>query len=80
MAFSYEGLIKQLEYETYSHEDAVYAADNCGAGWNEQAAKSAESYLRVMAFSQDGLIEQLNMRDSPTRKRFMALKRMDIDR
>lgn len=58
-AFSYDGLIRQLEYEQYSHEDAVYAADNCGADWNEQAAKSAKSYLDFMSFSKDGLIEQL---------------------
>ena len=58
-AFSYNGLIGQLEYENYSHEDAVYAADNCGADWNEQAAKSAKSYLNFSAFSYDGLIKQL---------------------
>lgn len=28
MAFSYSGLIEQLEFEQYSHDDAVYAADN----------------------------------------------------
>lgn len=59
MAFSYEGLISQLEYNKFSHEDAKYAADNCGADWNEQAAKKAESYLSHMSFSRDGLIEQL---------------------
>ncbi len=59
MPFSYTGLIKQLEYEKYSHEDAVYAADNCGADWNEQAAKAAKNYLDVMSFSRQGLIEQL---------------------
>mgnify|MGYP000965357217 CR=1 FL=1 len=58
-AFSYKGLIEQLEYEKYSHEDAVYAADNCGADWNEQAAKKAEDYLSFMSFSRSGLIEQL---------------------
>ena len=58
-AFSYEGLIDQLEYEKYSHEDAVYAADNCGADWNEQALKSAKGYLSMTAFSYSGLIEQL---------------------
>ena len=58
-AFSYQGLINQLEYEKYSHEDAVFAADNCGADWNEQAAKSAKSYLNYTSFSRDGLIEQL---------------------
>ncbi len=59
LAFSYSGLIEQLEYEQYSHEDAVYAADHCGADWNEQAAKSAANYLSVLSFSRDGLIEQL---------------------
>lgn len=57
--FSYEGLVDQLEYEKYSHEDAVYAADNCGADWNEQALKSAKNYLSFTAFSYKGLIEQL---------------------
>lgn len=58
-AFSYSGLIEQLEYEGYSTEDATFAADNCGADWNEQAAKSAQSYLDFTSFSRDGLIEQL---------------------
>ena len=59
MAFSYAGLIEQLEYEGYSAEDATWAADNCEADWSEQAAKSAENYLNFMSFSRDGLIEQL---------------------
>ena len=59
MAFSYEGLISQLEYAKYSHEDAVYAADNCGANWKEQALKDAKNYIDVMAFSYTGLISQL---------------------
>lgn len=58
-AFSHEGLIEQLEYEQYSHEDAVFAADNCGADWKEQAAKAAESYLEYSSFSRGGLIDQL---------------------
>ena len=59
MAFSREGLIDQLEYEGFSHSDAVYAVDNCGADWYEQAAKKAESYLEIMSFSTSGLISQL---------------------
>lgn len=59
MAFSYQGLIQQLEYEGYSHDEAVYGADNCGADWNEQALKSAQNYLSVMPFSYNGLIKQL---------------------
>lgn len=38
-AFSYTGLIKQLEYEKFSNEDAVYGVDSCGVDWNEQAVK-----------------------------------------
>lgn len=59
MPFSYKGLVEQLEYEKYSNAEAVYAADNCGADWNEQAVKKAKSYLDIMAFSKDSLIEQL---------------------
>ena len=58
-AFSYSGLVEQLEYEKFSHEDAVYGVDNCGADWNEQAKKKAESYLKYDSFSRDGLIDQL---------------------
>ena len=58
-AFSYDGLIEQLEFEKYSHEDAVYAADHCGADWDKQALKSAENYLDFSAFSYEGLIQQL---------------------
>ena len=57
--FSKEGLIEQLEFEQFSHEDAVYGAENCGADWNEQAAIKAESYIDIMAFSRDQLIDQL---------------------
>ena len=59
MAFSYSGLIEQLEFEQYSHDDAVYAADNCGADWKQQAAKSAKNYLDTMPFSREELISQL---------------------
>jgi len=58
-AFSYKGLVEQLEFEGFTSEEAKYAADNCGADWNEQAAKKAKSYLSFSSFSRDGLIEQL---------------------
>lgn len=58
-AFSYTGLIEQLEYEGFSTEDATYGADNCGADWNKQAAKKAQDYLDYTSFSRDGLIDQL---------------------
>lgn len=58
-AFSYEGLIDQLEYEGYSYSEAKYGADNCGADWYDQALKCAESYLKYSAFSKSGLVDQL---------------------
>ena len=58
-AFSYTGLIEQLEYEGFSNSEATYGADNCGANWKDQALKKAKSYLTSSAFSESGLQEQL---------------------
>lgn len=58
-AFSYSGLIDQLEYEGFSQNEATYGADHCGADWYEQAELSAKSYLSHSSFSYEGLIEQL---------------------
>ncbi len=58
-AFSREGLIDQLEFEGFSHTEAVYGADQSGADWYEQAAKKAEQYLKYSSFSRSGLIDQL---------------------
>ena len=67
MAFSRQGLINQLssQYgEGFTNEQAVYAVDylenNDLVDWNEQAVRSAESYLDMMAFSRQGLIDQLS--------------------
>lgn len=57
--FSHDGLVDQLEYEKFSHDEAVYGADNCGADWNEQAKEKAKSYLDLSGFSYKGIIEQL---------------------
>jgi hypothetical protein len=58
-AFSHDGLVTQLEFEQFSHADAVYGADNSDANWNEQAAKKAKEYMTHSAFSRGSLIEQL---------------------
>ena len=58
-AFSYSGLISQLEYEGFTKEEATYAVDNCGADWNEQAAKKAQDYIDITSYSRQGLIDQL---------------------
>lgn len=57
--FSYDKLIEQLEIADFTHEEAVYAADNCGADWNEQAAKKAEEYIKNSSFTKRALIKQL---------------------
>lgn len=59
MPFSYKGLIEQLKYEGYTESESEYAADNCGADWNQQAAKCAKDYLDTMPFSRQGLKDQL---------------------
>ncbi len=58
-AFSYNSLIEQLEFDQYSHEDAVFAADNCDADWNAEAAEAAKAYLEIMPMSRGELIDQL---------------------
>ena len=40
--FSYDGLVKQLKFEGFEDADVTYAVDNCGADWNEQAARKAQ--------------------------------------
>lgn len=59
MAFSYSGLVEQLEYDGYTNKEATYGAENCGANWNTQASRRAKDYLDSMAFSRQGLIDQL---------------------
>lgn len=58
-AFSRDGLVSQLEYEKFSHADAVFGVDHCGADWFEQAVRKGKSYLDFSSFSREGLIEQL---------------------
>ena len=64
MHFSRQGLIDQLSSEygnQFAVDDATYAADHCGADWNEQAAGAAQDYLDTgMHFSRQGMIDQLS--------------------
>lgn len=57
--FSRAGLIKQLEFEGYSTEDATFAADTIGADWNAEAAEKAGDYMSMSSFSRQGLYDQL---------------------
>lgn len=58
-AFSYSGLVKQLEFEKYPAADASWAADHVKVDWNDQAAKKAKDYLEMTSFSHGGLVDQL---------------------
>ncbi|MGV0582038.1 Ltp family lipoprotein [Mycolicibacterium elephantis] len=62
-SFSKQGLIGQLESEQFSKADATFAVEYIestgGVDWNEQAVKSAKSYLDYTSFSLQGLIDQL---------------------
>lgn len=57
--FSYAELVQQLEYEGYTHDEAVYGANNCGANWFDEALQSAKSYVEYSAFSYTELVQQL---------------------
>ena len=57
--FSYSGLIDQLIYEGFTEDSSIYAANNCGADWNEQAVKSAKNYLNCFMLSKEELKYEL---------------------
>lgn len=77
-SFSRSGLIKQLEFEKFSLEDATYAVDNCGANWNEQAIKKAKSYLDYSSFSAQGLIDQLKFEGFTQKEAEYAIKSIGL--
>lgn len=72
MCFSYQGLVSQLEFEGFTHEEAVYGVDRCGADWNQQALGKANSYLSVSAFSRQGLVDQLILINSHQIRRLLV--------
>ena len=66
MAFSRDGLFQQLtsEYGSgYTEEEAsaaiAFIEEHGRVDWNAEAAESAESYIKSMAFSRNGLYQQL---------------------
>jgi hypothetical protein len=62
--FSRAGLIKQLSSsygEGFPGDVAIFAVDHLQVNWNEQAVKSAKSYMSTgSGFSRAGLIQQLS--------------------
>ena len=79
MAFSYSGLVNQLEYEGYPTGDAKWAADNCGANWSEQALLSAQNYINTMPFSYTGLINQLEYEGFTAEQAEYGVENCDAD-
>ncbi len=68
-AYSRDGLIEKLEVsEKFSHEEAVYAVDNCGAIWNQQAIMCAKNYLLFKNYSLKKLVEDLETYEKFTHK------------
>lgn len=57
--YSRESLYLELLYEGYTEADAEYAADHCGADWNEQAAKRAKKYTETRTLPEEELISRL---------------------
>ena len=58
MALSYDGVIEHLEMIGFTSDEAKYGADNCGADWNEQAARHAAIFKNT-SYSKDKVIEIL---------------------
>lgn len=78
-SFSYSGLIKQLEYEGYSTEEATFAVDHVGADWSEQALLSAQSYLKYSSFSYSGLVKQLEYEGFSNEEAVYGVDHSDAD-
>lgn len=57
--YSYDSLIEQLEKVGHSHKNSVYAVNNCGADWNEQAIQTAKNHLSFGPRSYNKLKEEL---------------------
>ena len=49
-------MIGKLESDNFSAEDAAYAADHCGADWNEQAERKAKA---ISSSYRSEILEQL---------------------
>ena len=68
-AFSRTSLIEQLEFEGYDTADATFAVDYLKVNWNEQAVKSAKSYLDYTSFFFRASSSSCSSRASPTSRR-----------
>lgn len=56
---SHDALVEALEQQGYDSYDAVVAADDCGADWDQQAADAARSAMSEQALSKGALRDEL---------------------
>lgn len=56
---SYSGVIHSLENDGYTHDEAVYAADNCGADWEAEAIEDAQELTKYQTYTREELMAQL---------------------
>lgn len=53
-SYSYEGMVERLN-SVFSYDDAVFAADYCGANWKKEALECAREAIGTNAYSCAGL-------------------------
>ena len=76
---SYDGVIRQLEFEKYTPEEAKFAADHCGADWDEICEKATRTNLVYQGCSLESLRKYLSY-DGFTEEQIMrATEDLDID-
>ena len=73
---SRESLRDQLAYEGFTSEQANYGVSNISVDWNEQAVKSAESYLSFSSFSKKSLTRQLRYEGFTKKQTAYAIKKV----
>lgn len=77
--YSYDSLIDFLEYDGFTHEAAVYAADSVDADWKEEALSSANDYLKYSSMSESGLKDQLEFEKYTDDEVSYAMDHVDAD-
>ena len=60
--FSYGGMVDLIELNGFSHEAAVYAADNCGADWYEMVWGELNAFWSPDGFDPQDAISNLQLR------------------
>lgn len=56
---SKDGIIDQLIYDGCEKDDAAFAANHCGADWNEQADRFVKEFYLEYGYNREELIDKL---------------------